>query len=132
MFGSYEPFLEISLQRNFQGLLSIVQLSRFLSFSQATALIFYQICFALSRTFLFSFVFCCPSRVSLNIIPLCMPYVNCFLQVFSTFFNLIHLTPYMVFYLILSHYSYRFYTCNHLIISPEVHLRDKKTTGPIQ
>ncbi len=34
MFGSYEPFLEISLQRNFQGLLSIVQLSRFLSFSQ--------------------------------------------------------------------------------------------------
>ena len=32
MFGSYEPFLEISLQRNFQGLLSIVQLSRFLSF----------------------------------------------------------------------------------------------------
>ena len=132
MFGSYEPFIKISSKKFSRVVVYCSVIKVPVVLYQATALIFYQICFALSRTFLFSFVFRCPSRVSLNIIPLCMPYVNCFLQVFSTFFNRIHLTPYMVFYLILSHYSYRFYTCNHLIISPEVHLRDKKTTGPIQ
>ena len=53
--------------------------------SQATALIFYQIRFALSRTFLFFFFFRFPSRVSLTIVPLALPSVNHFLQVFFTF-----------------------------------------------
>ena len=55
------------------------------SFS-ATALIFYQICSALSRTFLFFFVFRCLSQVSFDILPFLQPYVNHILQVFSTFF----------------------------------------------
>ena len=63
----------------------------------ATALIFYQIRFALSRTFLFSFVFCCPSRVSLNIIALIFTICQPFFTSFSTFLTEYLSVLYMVF-----------------------------------
>ena len=50
-------FEKFSLQRNFQGLLSIVQLSRLSVFtSRLTAHLLYHLLFALSRTFLFYFL----------------------------------------------------------------------------
>ena len=54
MFGSYEPFLEIFSSKKFSRVVvycSVIKVPVVLS--QATALIFYQICSALSRTFLF-------------------------------------------------------------------------------
>ena len=64
--------------------------------SQATALIFYQIRSALSRTFFFFFSFRCLSRVSFDILPFSRLYVNHFLQVFQLFLPVFNSPLYMV------------------------------------
>ena len=54
MFGSYEPFLEIFSSKKFSRVVvycSVIKVP--VALSQATALVFYQIRSALSRTFLF-------------------------------------------------------------------------------
>src|SRR5699024_10899357 len=60
----------------------------------ATALIFYQISFALSRSFLFFFFLVCLSRASSNIIPL--SHIICQLF-FTSFSNLFAITIYGIF-----------------------------------
>ena len=86
VFGSSEPFLEIFSSKKFSRVVvycSVIKVPVILF--QATALIFYQSLFRLSRTFLFFSVFRCPSRVSLDILPFLPSVCQHFFTTFSSF-----------------------------------------------
>ena len=101
-FDGVEPhcsmtFLEIFSLKKFSRVVvycSVIKVPVVLS--QATALIFYQIRSALSRTFFFFFSFRCLSRVSFNILPLSAAICQLFFTVFSTFFSVFISLLYMV------------------------------------
>ena len=116
MFGLCKPFIKISSKKFSRVVVycSVIKVPVILS--QATALIFYQIRFALSRTFLFFFVFCCLSRVSLNIIPLCSVICQPFFTSFFNFFAILISTPDMVLHTMLSHNSHGFYIRSNPLI----------------
>ena len=99
--------------------------------SQATALIFYQTSFALSRTFLFFFFLSLPLTSQLNYsttcIAICQPFFYKFFQLFSQS----GCRHYMwCFYMILSYYLPLFH-CADFPIAFSSYLRFKKTTGKI-
>ena len=90
-------FLEIFSLKKFSRVVvycSVIKVRVVLS--QATALIFYQIRSALSRTFFFFFSFRRLSRVSFDILPFSRLYVNHFLQVFQLFLPVFNSPLYMV------------------------------------
>ena len=96
MFGSFEPFLEIFSLKKFSRVVVYCSVIKVLCRSfKATALIFYQSAFRLSRTFFF---FCCPPAGQLRHNTTFVRHLSTvFLQVFATFPAHLQLILYVVF-----------------------------------
>ena len=103
-------FEKFSLQRNFQGLLSIVQLSRFLSFFPCDSFDILSNLFRFVKNFFIFLFLLPPSTGQLRYSTIFSCHLSTVFYKFFQVFYLIFISHYIwYFYMILSHYSFRFF-----------------------